>query len=53
VVDRLPQFVEGRLEARARGFSGTTPYARLLDWPVVILLLVILGCAVLVARFKR
>jgi apolipoprotein N-acyltransferase len=50
VVDRLPQFVEGRLDASARGYSGNTPYARLRDWPIVILCLFVLATATLVAR---
>lgn len=50
VVDRLPQFVEGRLDASAQGYSGNTPYARLRDWPIVILCLFVLAAATLVAR---
>ena len=53
VLERLPQFVEGRLEALARGYSGMTPYARMRDWPAVIAALAVLLLATLVARFKR
>ena len=53
IVDQLPQFVEGRLEARARGYAGSTPYARMLDWPVVAAALAVLAGAVLAARLNR
>jgi len=53
VLDRLPQFVEGRLEASARGYSGMTPYARLRDWPVLVAALLILAAATLAARIRR
>jgi len=50
VLGRLPQFSEGRLEVTARGYTGATPYARYLDWPAVVVSLLILVVAVLVAR---
>jgi apolipoprotein N-acyltransferase len=50
VLARLPQFVEGRLEVNAQGYTGITPYARYLDWPVVAVSLLVLAAAVLVAR---
>jgi apolipoprotein N-acyltransferase len=50
VVARLPQFIEGRLEVSAQGYAGSTPYARFSDWPVVVICLLVLGCAVFVAR---
>jgi apolipoprotein N-acyltransferase len=53
VLERLPQFVEGRLDATARGYSGMTPYARLRDWPAVIVSLVVLAAATLAARRRR
>lgn len=53
VLERLPQFVEGRLDATARGYSGSTPYARLRDWPAVIVSLVVLAAATLAARRRR
>jgi len=53
VIDRLPQFVEGRLDASAHGYSGSTPYARVRDWPAVILCLLILAAATLAGRVGR
>ena len=53
VVDRLAQFVEGRLEAEAQGYAGTTPYGRLGDWPIVAVSLALLAAATLVARVRR
>ena len=50
VVGRLPQFSEGRLEVRAHGYTGTTPYARWLDWPVVIACALLLALSLVVAR---
>jgi apolipoprotein N-acyltransferase len=50
VIARLPQFREGRLEVAAQGYTGATPYARTLDWPVVVISLLVLAAAVLVAR---
>jgi apolipoprotein N-acyltransferase len=50
VIARLPQFREDRLEVSAQGYTGSTPYARLRDWPVVVVSLLVLACAVLVAR---
>jgi apolipoprotein N-acyltransferase len=50
VLARLPQFVEGRLEVNAIGYTGMTPYARYLDWPAVVASLLVLAAAVLVAR---
>ncbi len=49
VLARLPQFTAGRLEIAAQGYSGTTPYARYKDWPVVVVCLLILTFAVFVA----
>jgi apolipoprotein N-acyltransferase len=50
ILARLPQFTEGRLELTARGYSGSTPYARYRDWPVVVISLFVLACAVFIAR---
>jgi apolipoprotein N-acyltransferase len=50
VLARLPQFREGRLEVTAQGYSGSTPYSRYRDWPVVVISLLILVFAVLIAR---
>lgn len=48
VIARLPQFVEGRLDATVRGYQGLTPYARLGNWPAILAaaLLVALSVAV-------
>jgi apolipoprotein N-acyltransferase len=50
VLARLPQFREGWLEVTARGYAGSTPYARYRDAPVVVVSLLVLACAVFVAR---
>jgi apolipoprotein N-acyltransferase len=50
VLERLPQFSEGRLEIAAQGYAGATPYLRLRDWPVVIASILILAAATLAAR---
>jgi apolipoprotein N-acyltransferase len=50
VVAQLAQFTEGRLETRAQGYSGATPYVRLRDRPIVLLSLALLLVATLVAR---
>ena len=52
VVARLPQYTEGRLEVRAQGYSGMTPYAHARDWPVLALCLAILALHVFIARRK-
>jgi apolipoprotein N-acyltransferase len=49
VLARLPQFTQGSLEIAAQGYSGTTPYARYKDWPVVVVCLLILTFAVFIA----
>jgi apolipoprotein N-acyltransferase len=53
VLERLPQFAEGRLEVAAQGYSGATPYMRVLDWPIVLFSLGILGFFVIGARLTR
>ena len=53
VLGRLPQFKEGRLEVSAQGYAGATPYVRWLDWPAIVLCLIVLVAATLVARAKR
>lgn len=50
VLARLAQFREDRLEVSAQGYSGTTPYARFLDWPVVAGSLLLLAFFILIAR---
>jgi apolipoprotein N-acyltransferase len=52
VIARLPQFTEGHLEARVQGYTGMTPYARLLDWPILALSLAILAAGVIIGRIK-
>ena len=53
VLATLPQFAEGRLETRAQGYTGATPYVRWRDWPVVVVSLGVLAAAALVARRRR
>ncbi|HEV3008996.1 MAG TPA: apolipoprotein N-acyltransferase [Burkholderiales bacterium] len=53
VLERLPQFTEGRLEVAAQGYSGATPYVRLRDWPVVLLSLFIFTAFIVKARRSR
>jgi apolipoprotein N-acyltransferase len=50
VLGRLPQYTEGRLEVRAQGYAGTTPYARLRDWPILALCLGLLVAWVIIGR---
>jgi apolipoprotein N-acyltransferase len=38
----LPPFASGVLSAQVHGYQGLTPYARFGNWPVVVLLLVLL-----------
>jgi apolipoprotein N-acyltransferase len=45
VVSELPQFHVGLLKATVRGYTGATPYARVGNWLVVVLTLVMLACA--------
>jgi apolipoprotein N-acyltransferase len=54
VVDTLPQFHAGLLKATVRGYTGSTPYARVGNWLVVILalaaLVAVCGAAVVQRR---
>jgi apolipoprotein N-acyltransferase len=50
VLARLPQFEQGRLEVKAQGYAGMTPYARYRDWPVVVASLLALAFALFIAR---
>jgi apolipoprotein N-acyltransferase len=52
VLGALPSFTEGRLETTAQGYVGTTPYARLRDWPILILALGVLVACTVIARRK-
>jgi apolipoprotein N-acyltransferase len=45
LVDTLPQFRTGVLKGTVRGYTGATPYARVGNWLVVILALVMLAGA--------
>jgi apolipoprotein N-acyltransferase len=49
VLARLPQYAEGRLEIGVQGYTGTTPYMRFADWPILALSLALLSGAALVA----
>jgi apolipoprotein N-acyltransferase len=53
VLARLPQFVTGRLEVAAQGYSGATPYVRYRDWPALGVAAALLAGASLVARLRR
>jgi len=53
LLGRLPQYTEGRLDVRAQGYAGTTPYARLRDWPILALCLGLLVAWVIIGRIKR
>ncbi|TAK49558.1 MAG: apolipoprotein N-acyltransferase [Betaproteobacteria bacterium] len=50
VLARLPQFVEGRLDATARGYEGTTPYVRFGDWLALGACVALLALAFALAR---
>jgi len=52
VLARLPQFTEGRLDTEARGRSGTTPYSRWRDLPVLMLCVAMLLGFALRARSR-
>jgi apolipoprotein N-acyltransferase len=53
VLKRLPAYTEGRLEVRAQGYSGMTPYAHLRDWPVLALCLGLLVAWTFIGRIRR
>jgi apolipoprotein N-acyltransferase len=50
LVDTLPQFRVGVLTASVRGYRGATPYARVGNWLVVSLAVVMLGAAYVATR---
>ncbi len=50
VLAQLPQFVEGRLDAAARGYDGTTPYVRFGDAAALGACLALLALAFVLAR---
>lgn len=43
VISSLPEFTQGILRGQAQAYSGITPYVRWGNWPVIVLMLVILG----------
>lgn len=43
VVAEAPQFTTTALTGRAQGYTGTTPYVRLGNWPVITLILLVFG----------
>ncbi len=47
IIKALPQFVRGTLEIKVQPRSGTTPYVRWKDWPILglLLLALVIGCA--------
>jgi apolipoprotein N-acyltransferase len=53
VLARLPQFITGRLEVSAQGYTGATPYVRYRDWPALGVAAALLAGASLVARLRR
>jgi len=52
LVDTLPQFRVGVLKARVRGYTGSTPYARVGNYLVVLLAMLALA-AVFAASRRR
>ena len=53
VLAQLPQFAEGRLDIAVRGYTGSTPYMRFGDPPIVLLSLIVLAAAVSWARLAK
>jgi apolipoprotein N-acyltransferase len=50
VVAQLPKYTEGRLEVRAQGYAGMTPYAHWRDWPILALCLALLVAWMIIGR---
>ena len=50
ITARAPQFVPAVLKATVQPRTGLTPYARIGDWPVLVLSLLILAAAVIAGR---
>lgn len=50
VVSRIPQFEPGVLEDVVQGYTGSTPYAVVDNWPVVTAALIVLGLGALRRR---
>jgi apolipoprotein N-acyltransferase len=53
VVARLPSFTEGVLSGKVQGRTGSTPYVRLGNYPVVLLSLIFIVAGVWAARRAR
>jgi len=53
VIAQLPQFVEGKLELAARGYTGSTPYVRFGDWLALGVCALSLAVAFVLARRAR
>ena len=53
VIARLPKYEEGRLDVRAQGYSGTTPYAQFRDWAILALCLALLVAWTIIGRIRR
>jgi len=47
---RMPQHLQGRVDAEVRGHTGATPYVRLGDWPALLIALAVLGFVALRGR---
>jgi len=47
---RMPQYLQGRVEAQVRGHAGATPYVRLGDWPALLAALAALALVALRSR---
>ena len=50
IIARLQEHLAGTLVARVEGFSGTTPYMRWADWPIVLWALLALMTIILKVR---
>lgn len=53
VLGHLPEFAVGRLEIGALLYSGTTPYVRIGDLGALVLIALLLGAALVLARRAR
>jgi apolipoprotein N-acyltransferase len=50
ITARAPQFVPAVLKSTVQPRTGLTPYARIGDWPVLVLSLLILAAALIAGR---
>ena len=53
IIGRIPQGVAGVLDVRIEPRTGTTPYVRFGNWPVLVLCLTIVAFAAFAARRRR